>query len=44
MLRRRWHALVQRIGLLDWDEGMLLLVAGAAIGVVGGLGVVGFYG
>jgi len=43
-LRRRWHALVQRAGLLEWDEGVLLLVAGALIGIVGGLGVVGFYG
>ena len=43
-LRRRWQALVQRVGLLEWDEGVLLLVAGAAIGIVGGLGVVGFYG
>lgn len=43
-LRRRWHALVHRVGLLEWDEGVLLLVAGALIGIVGGLGVVGFYG
>ena len=43
-LRRRWQAFVHRIGLLEWDEGVLLLVAGAAIGLVGGLGVVGFYG
>ena len=43
-LRRRWHALVQRAGLLEWDEGVLLLVVGALIGIVGGLGVVGFYG
>lgn len=41
---RRWHALIQRVGLLEWDEGVLLLVAGALIGIVGGLGVVGFYG
>lgn len=44
MLRRRWHELVRRAGLLEWDEGVLLLVAGALIGIVGGLGVVGFYG
>jgi CIC family chloride channel protein len=44
VLRRRWHELVRRAGLLEWDEGVLLLVAGALIGIVGGLGVVGFYG
>jgi CIC family chloride channel protein len=43
-LRRHWGALVRRAGVLEWDEGVLLLVAGAAIGLVGGLGVVGFYG
>lgn len=30
--------------MLDWDEGVLLLVAGALIGLIGGLAVVGFYG
>jgi chloride channel protein, CIC family len=35
---------VRRAGVLDWDEGVLLLVAGALTGVIGGLGVVGFYG
>jgi CIC family chloride channel protein len=43
-LRRRWQELVRRAGLLEWDEGVLLLVVGALIGIVGGLGVVGFYG
>jgi chloride channel protein, CIC family len=44
VLHRRWRRLVASAGALDWDEGVLLLVAGALIGIVGGLAVVGFYG
>jgi CIC family chloride channel protein len=39
--RDRLQAWVER---LEWDEGAVLMVLGAVIGVAGGLGVVGFYG
>ena len=39
----RWWRLVRRLPLGDLDEGALLMGFGAVIGVVAGLGVVGFY-
>lgn len=44
---RRWKTLRQLQQWLearDWDEGVLLLVLGAGIGLASGLAVVGFYG
>lgn len=38
-----WTKVMERIGLREWDEGAVLLVLGALIGVAVGLGVVGFY-
>ena len=44
----RWRALRTRLLTWlhdrDWDEGATLMVVGALIGLVGGLGVVAFYG
>lgn len=44
---RKWKTLRQLqhwLELRDWDEGVLLLVLGAGIGLASGLAVVGFYG
>src|SRR6185437_1163794 len=38
-----WGRLLRWIEGRDWDEGAVLMVFGAVIGVVGGLGVVVFY-
>jgi CIC family chloride channel protein len=39
-----WHALLDLLHDRDWDQGGTLMVAGAVIGLVSGLGVVAFYG
>lgn len=40
---RGWERLLAALERLDWDEGGVLMLFGALIGVAGGLGVVGFY-
>src|SRR5690606_6567526 len=42
-MRYWWTRIMDRIGLREWDEGAVLLVLGALIGVAVGLGVVAFY-
>jgi CIC family chloride channel protein len=41
--RIRWEQVVQWVARRDWDEGAILMVIGAAMGVSAGLGVVVFY-
>lgn len=41
--RRLWGRLIERLAFHDWDEGAVLMVFGAAIGVAVGIGVVVFY-
>ena len=43
-LRQGWHTLLDLLHDRDWDQGGTLMVAGAAIGLASGLGVVAFYG
>lgn len=38
-----WHRLLSTLERLDWDEGGVLMLFGALIGVAAGLGVVLFY-
>lgn len=38
-----WGRLIERAAFHEWDEGAVLMVFGAVIGVAVGLGVVGFY-
>ncbi|HET7234176.1 MAG TPA: chloride channel protein [Longimicrobium sp.] len=38
-----WDRVLAALERLDWDEGGVLMVFGALIGVAGGLSVVGFY-
>ncbi|HEX5438392.1 MAG TPA: chloride channel protein [Gemmatimonadaceae bacterium] len=42
-LSEPWAKILRWIEARDWDEGAVLMVFGAVIGVVGGLGVVVFY-
>lgn len=42
-LTRLWAATLKRVNASDLDEGVPLIVLGAVIGVLGGLGVVAFY-
>ena len=44
LVDRSWNALLHRLHDRDWDEGGTLMIAGAAIGLASGLGVVAFYG
>ena len=39
----RWDRLVSLLASRDWDEGVLLLVFGGAIGIAAGIAVVAFY-
>lgn len=43
LARRAWRALRAALERLDWDEGAVLMLFGALIGVASGLGVVVFY-